>query len=98
MDVEGRLLVDVLVGGAGVVEVEEEEVRVEVEGLLDEREHFVEVDLSRLVDFDVGVGEFLFAVQPHPYSYILQSLLVKHYIISDLPSFTFMSNAIFHKL
>lgn len=98
MDVEWRLLVDVLVGGAGVVEVEEEEVRVEVEGLLDEREHFVEVDLSRLVDFDVGVGEFLFAVQPYPYSYILQSLLVKHYIISDLPSFTFMSNTIFHKL
>lgn len=98
MDVEGRLLVDVLVGGAGVVEVEEEEVRVEVEGLLDEREHFVEVDLSRLVDFDVGVGDFLFAVQPYPNSYILQSLLVKHYIISDLPSFTFMSNTIFHKL
>lgn len=98
MDVEWRLLVDVLVSGAGVVEVEEEEVRVEVEGLLDEREHFVEVDLSRLVDFDVGVGEFLFAVQSHPYSYILQSLLVKHYIISDLPSFTFMSNTIFHKL
>ncbi len=62
--------VDEFEGGVGVVEVEEGEVGVQLEGLADDAHQLVQVDLACRVDVQVQLGALLPARQHHPYSYI----------------------------
>jgi hypothetical protein len=82
MNVNELVLIDKLKGSSGVVEIEEEELRVQMVGLSDLSDQLSEVDLSCWVDVQVGVHPFFFFPQPQPDSYIGELLLVKHYITS----------------
>lgn len=62
-----------------MVEVEEETVGVELVGFPQNEGELVDVDLSRVVDLDVHLAPLLPLPNHHFYSYIRQSLVVKHY-------------------
>lgn len=56
------LLVDMLEGAVGVVEVEEESVGVQLESFPDDGHQLVQVDLARLVDVNVHLQAVLLVV------------------------------------
>ncbi len=85
MSIDEVFLVDILKCTMGMIEIKEEGMRVELIGLSDNGDQLIQIDLPGLIDLNVEFHVVFFAVMQYPYSYIWYSLIVKHYIIIELP-------------
>jgi len=85
MSIDELFLVDVLKRTMRMIEIEEEGMRIQLIGLSYDCNKLIQIYLPGLVDLYVDFHVFFLTAMQYPYSYIWYSLIVKHYIIIELP-------------